>query len=218
MPNDTTTPAGTPREAPAVEGLSPARPPERTSSRDPGSAPEADPGAKGYRAVLAVREFRAVFAAHLLSLLGVTVSELALTVLVYDLTGSPLLSALTFALGFLPYVVGGTLFAGVADRYPARRVLVTCDLICAGCVAVMVLPGTPVGVLLALRCAVAAVAPAFTGTRRRPSPTSSARATSTSSGVRCCAWSRRAPCSSDSARAGCCSPCCPRVGRSRSPS
>ncbi|MGW1409319.1 MFS transporter [Streptomyces sp. NPDC002403] len=119
----------------------------------------------GYRAVFAVREFRAVFAAHLLSLLGVVVSELALTVLVYGLTGSPLLSALTFALGLLPYLVGGTLFAGVADRYPARRVLVTCDLICAGCVTVMVLPGTPVGGLLALRCLIAAVSPVFTGTR-----------------------------------------------------
>ncbi|WP_430478226.1 MFS transporter [Streptomyces sp. P11-1] len=119
----------------------------------------------GYRAVLAVREFRAVFAAHLLSLLGVVVSELALTVLVYDLTGSPLLSALTFALGLLPYVIGGTLFAGVADRYPARRVLVVCDLVCAVCVAVMLLPATPVAGLLALRCLVAAIAPVFTGTR-----------------------------------------------------
>ncbi|MFJ4824011.1 MFS transporter [Streptomyces bacillaris] len=119
----------------------------------------------GYRAVFAVREFRAVFAAHLLSLLGVVVSELALTVLVYDLTGSPLLSALTFALGLLPYVIGGTLFAGVADRYPARRVLVVCDLVCAVCVAAMLLPATPVAGLLALRCLVAAVAPVFTGTR-----------------------------------------------------
>ncbi|MFE4380293.1 MFS transporter [Streptomyces cyaneofuscatus] len=119
----------------------------------------------GYRAVFAVTEFRAVFAAHLLSLLGVVVSELALTVLVYDLTGSPLLSALTFALGMLPYVIGGTLFAGVADRYPARRVLVVCDLVCAACVAVMLVPATPVAGLLALRCLVAAVAPVFTGTR-----------------------------------------------------
>ncbi|MFH8928335.1 MFS transporter [Streptomyces pristinaespiralis] len=99
------------------------------------------------------------------SLLGVVVSEISLIVLVYDLTGSPLLSALTFALGFLPYLLGGTLLAGVADRYPARRVLVVCDLVCAACVAVMVLPGTPVGGLLALRCAVAAVSPVFTGTR-----------------------------------------------------
>ncbi|MFE7748900.1 MFS transporter [Streptomyces sp. NPDC057428] len=151
MPSDTTTPAGTPRDESTADVPS------------PDSVPRSRTG--GYRSVFAVREFRAVFAAHLLSLLGVVVSELALTVLVYDLTGSPLLSALTFALGFLPYIVGGTLFAGVADRYPARRVLVTCDLICAGCVAVMVLPGTPVGGLLALRCLVAAVAPVFTGTR-----------------------------------------------------
>ncbi|MFJ9636189.1 MFS transporter [Streptomyces sp. NPDC101178] len=119
----------------------------------------------GYRAVFRVREFRAVFAAHLLSLLGVVVSELALTVLVYDLTGSPLLSALTFALGLLPYVIGGTLLAGVADRHPARRVLVVCDLLCAVCVAVMLVPATPVAGLLALRCLVAAIAPVFTGTR-----------------------------------------------------
>ncbi|MET4923212.1 MFS transporter [Streptomyces sp. PSRA5] len=120
---------------------------------------------RGYRAVFRVREFRVVFAAHLLSLLGVVVTEISLTVLVYDLTGSPLLSALTFALGLLPYLFGGTLLAGVADRYPARRVLVVCDLLCAGLVAVMVAPGTPVAGLLALRCAVAAVAPVFTGTR-----------------------------------------------------
>ncbi|WP_411114463.1 MFS transporter [Streptomyces sp. 029-5] len=120
---------------------------------------------RGYGAVFAVREFRFVFAAHLLSLLGVVVSEIALTFLVYDLTGSPLLSALTFALGLLPYLVGGTLLAGVADRYPARRVLVVCDLLCAACVGVMVLPGTPIAGLLALRCVVAAIAPVFTGTR-----------------------------------------------------
>ncbi|GAA1308399.1 MFS transporter [Streptomyces sanglieri] len=142
MPTDTPNPADRPRDA-----------------------TDTPPASRGYGPVFAVREFRAVFAAHLLSLLGVVVTELALTVLVYGLTGSPLLSALTFALGLLPYLVGGTLFAGVADRYPARRVLVTCDLICAGCVTVMVLPGTPVGGLLALRCVVAAVSPVFTGTR-----------------------------------------------------
>ncbi|MEV7288645.1 MFS transporter [Streptomyces sp. NPDC093252] len=119
----------------------------------------------GYAAVFAVREFRTVFAAHALSLLGVVVGEIALTVLVYDLTGSPLLSALVFALGFLPYLLGGTLLSGVADRFPARRVLVVCDLVCAGCALLMALPATPVAALLALRCVIAAVAPVFTGTR-----------------------------------------------------
>ncbi|MFJ2745537.1 MFS transporter [Streptomyces sp. NPDC087440] len=112
-----------------------------------------------------MREFRPVFLAHLLSLLGVVVSEISLTVLVYELTSSPFLSALTFGLGLLPYLVGGTLLSGIADRYPARRVLVVCDLVCAACVAVMVLPSTPVAALLALRCLVAAVAPVFAGTR-----------------------------------------------------
>ncbi|MFE1176950.1 MFS transporter [Streptomyces sp. NPDC058773] len=119
----------------------------------------------GYRAVFAVPEFRCVFAAHLLSSLGVVVCEIALSVLVFRLTASPLLSALTFALGLLPYVVGGTLLSAVADRYPARRVLVGCDLLCALAAAGMVVPGTPVGVLLVLRCVLAAVAPVFAGTR-----------------------------------------------------
>ncbi|MFI9600991.1 MFS transporter [Streptomyces sp. NPDC052043] len=130
----------------------------------PASAPAPEP-ATGYARVFAVPEFRAVFAAHALSLLGVVVSEIALSVLVYDLTGSPLMSALTFALGFLPYVVGGTLLAGIADRFPARRVLVVCDLACAACVALMVAPVAHIGVLLVLRCVLAVVSPVFQGTR-----------------------------------------------------
>ncbi|WP_435193398.1 MFS transporter [Streptomyces sp. NRRL F-5630] len=130
-----------------------------------GSAGHVPDARSGYRAVLRVREFRAVFAAHLLSVLGVVVSEIALTILVYDLTRSPLLSALTFAVGFLPYLIGGTLLSGVTDRYPARRVLVGCDLLCALIVAGMVLPGVPVIVLLGLRFLLAVIAPVFTGTR-----------------------------------------------------
>ncbi|MET9960902.1 MFS transporter [Streptomyces sp. NPDC006326] len=121
--------------------------------------------ARGYRSVFRVREFRPVFAAHPLSVLGAVVAEISLTVLVFRATGSPLMSALTFALGFLPYALGGTLLAGIADRRPARRVLVACDLLCAACAAVMVLPATPVAGLLALRCAMAFVAPLFQGTR-----------------------------------------------------
>ncbi|MGW7271562.1 MFS transporter [Streptomyces sp. NPDC054864] len=125
------------------------------------SAPEPT----GYLRLFTIREFRAVFLAHALSLLGVVVSEVALTVLVYGLTGSPLLGALTFALGMLPFLVGGTLLSGIADRYPSRRVLVLCDVACAGCAALMALPATPVFGLLALRCAIALVSPVFNGTR-----------------------------------------------------
>jgi MFS family permease len=112
-----------------------------------------------------VREFRAVFAAHVLSMGGEVVAMIALSVLVFRLTGSPLLTALTFALGFVPYALSGTLLSGLADRYPARRVLVTCDLFCAGCAAAMVLPGTPIAVLLSLRGTMAVIAPVFAGAR-----------------------------------------------------
>ncbi|MFJ9545153.1 MFS transporter [Streptomyces erythrochromogenes] len=130
----------------------------------------AEAGSAGYLTVFRTPEFPAVFAAHLMSVLGLVVAEISLSVLVYRLTGSPLMSALTFALGFLPHALGGTLLAGVADRRPARRVLVTCDLICAACAAAMVLPATPVAVLLALRCAMAFVAPLFQGTRNASLP------------------------------------------------
>ncbi|MFJ6603471.1 MFS transporter [Streptomyces lydicus] len=140
----------------------PGRPPACPDGAGAGAGPVRPPG---YRAVFAVAEFRYVFAAHLLSSLGVVVCEIALSVLVFQLTDSPLLSALTFALGLLPYVVGGTLLSAVADRYPARRVLVVCDLLCAPAAACMAVPGTPVAVLLVLRCVIAAVAPVFAGTR-----------------------------------------------------
>ena len=118
-----------------------------------------------YRAVFAVVEFRYVFVAHLLSTLGTVLCEIGLSVLVYRMTGSPLLSALTFALGLLPYLIGGTALAAVADRYPARRVLVACDLLCALAAAGLTAPGMPVPALLVLRCLIAVIAPVFTGTR-----------------------------------------------------
>ncbi|MGW3323593.1 MFS transporter [Streptomyces virginiae] len=155
-----------PQHSATAESLEHPRP-----ARDAGPMPAdtQEPGRSasppGYRSVFRVREFRTVFAAHLLSVFGVVVAEISLSVLVYRTTGSPLMSALTFALGFLPYVLGGTLLAGIADRQPARRVLVTCDLVCALCAAAMVAPGTPVAVLLVLRCAMAFVAPLFQGTR-----------------------------------------------------
>ncbi|MEU8772962.1 MFS transporter [Streptomyces sp. NPDC048606] len=157
--------------APALDpALQPPKPVVVVRTPDPApatgsvEAPRPDP-ARGYGPLFRVREFRAVFAAHLLSLLGVVVAEIALTVLVYRATGSPLMSALTFALGFLPYALGGTLLAGLADRLPARRVLVGCDLLCAGCAAAMVRPATPVAALLVLRCAMSFVAPLFQGAR-----------------------------------------------------
>jgi MFS family permease len=117
-----------------------------------------------YRSVFAVREFQALFYAQVVSVLGNVIAQVALAVLVYDRTGSSLLSALTFTLGFLPFLIGGTLLAGVIDRLPPRRTLVSCDLVSALVVGLMVLP-LPVPVLLVLIFVAGLVDPVFAGVR-----------------------------------------------------
>lgn len=90
---------------------------------------------------------------------------MALTVLVYQRTGSALLSAATFAISYLPWVVGGPVLAALADRFPRHRVLVTSDLVRAGLVGLMALPGMPLAGLLALLLAVSVAAPPFEAAR-----------------------------------------------------
>ena len=75
---------------------------------------------------------------------------MALAVLVFDQTGSALLAGLALAVTLLPGVVGGPLLAGLADRYPRREVMVWCDLLSAGLVALIALPGIPLPALLAI--------------------------------------------------------------------
>ena len=84
------------------------------------------------------------------SVLGDQVARVALSVLVFDATSSAVLTALVYALTFLPAVVGGVVLGPVADRVPRRRVLVAADLARAGVLVVMVVVVWPWGVLAAL--------------------------------------------------------------------
>ena len=77
----------------------------------------------GYGAVFALAEFRAIFTAHVLSVLGSVFAEVSLAVLVFRQTGSALLTALIFALGFAPYALSGILRSCLADGQPPRRLL-----------------------------------------------------------------------------------------------
>jgi MFS family permease len=89
----------------------------------------------------------------------------ALTVLVYQRTDSALLSAVTFAISYLPWVLGGPVLAALADRLPRHRVLIASDVIRAVLVAVMALPGVPLPVLLGLLLLVSVCAPPFEAAR-----------------------------------------------------
>ena len=88
--------------------------------------------------------------AFLVTMLGGAVASLAMTVLIFESTGSSLLASLTFTAMFLPYLVSGTLLSSVTDRWPKRRLLVVGDLVCAAAIAAMSVPSAPVGMRLGL--------------------------------------------------------------------
>jgi MFS family permease len=118
-----------------------------------------------FREVFAVREFRPLFGTFLLSTAGDELARVALTVLVYQRTNSPLLSALTFAIGFLPWLLGGPVLSALADRLPRHRVLIAADTTRALLLGVMAIPGTPLAVLLVLMFLVALCTPPFESAR-----------------------------------------------------
>jgi Major Facilitator Superfamily len=123
-----------------------------------------------FRDVFAVREFRAVFFAELLSVAGDRLALVALTLLVYDRTRSPLLTAVTYAAGYLPWVIGGLFLAGLADRRPRRSVMVTCDAVRAVLVGTMAAPHVPLAALVALLFAATMFAPPFESARAAITP------------------------------------------------
>jgi MFS family permease len=89
----------------------------------------------------------------------------ALTVLVYQRTSSPLLSALTFAIGHLPWLLGGPVLSALADRLPRHRVLIATDAMRAVLLVIMAIPGMPLPLLLGLLFLVALCAPPFESAR-----------------------------------------------------
>ena len=103
-----------------------------------------------YGEVFAVAEFRALWIAQTLSLLGDQLSRVALSVLVYHQSGSALLTGVTYALTYLPPLLGGPLLSWLADVVPRRRLMIVCDLLRAVLIALIAVPGLPFAVLCAL--------------------------------------------------------------------
>lgn len=104
----------------------------------------------GFGAALRVREFRALWLAEGLSVGGDQIARVALALVVFARTNSAALTALTYALTFVPAVLGGVLLSGLADRYPRRAVVVTTDVVRGLLAAAMAVPGLPLWLLWAL--------------------------------------------------------------------
>lgn len=107
-------------------------------------------GTAGMGSVWASREYRALWAASGWSLAGDQLARVALTVLLFQATGSAAAAALAGAVTLLAPVVGGLLLSGVGDRWPRRQVLVTCDLVSAVLIAAMAMPGLALPVMVVL--------------------------------------------------------------------
>ena len=103
-----------------------------------------------FRQVFGVSEFRALWTAQVLSVIGDQLARVALTLLVFERTGSALLAAITFAVSIVPAFVGGLTLSGLADRLPRRQVMIASDLSRAVLVAIMAIPRMPVFLMICI--------------------------------------------------------------------
>jgi MFS family permease len=115
--------------------------------------------------LFAIREFRALWVSNVTSVLGDRLAVVALAILVYDRTRSPVLAALAYASGYVPWVIGGLLLSPLADRRPRRQIMVVSDLIRVVLVGVMVIPAVPIAALVILLFAATMFAPPFESAR-----------------------------------------------------
>lgn len=138
--------------------------------RGEAARPRGDGERVPYRQVLAVAEFRSLYLAQLTSVLGDRAARVALSVLVFDRTHSPLLAAATYALVYAPVLLGGPALAALADLLPRRPLMVGCDLARAVLVGAMVFHGVPTPALFGLYLASALLNPPFDSARAATIP------------------------------------------------
>ncbi|MFF4759859.1 MFS transporter [Streptomyces sp. NPDC001292] len=120
-----------------------------------------------YGQVFAVTQFRAIFAGRLLGVMSDTLRSVALAVLVFSQTNSPLLTAMAMTIGFLPQAAGGLFLAAMADRFSPRTLITTGYALQCAVGLLLAFGHLPVSVSLLLVAAVACLTPVTTGAAGR---------------------------------------------------
>ncbi|WP_062430939.1 hypothetical protein [Herbidospora daliensis] len=118
-----------------------------------------------YRELFATKEFAPLFATSTLQVVASTIGNLALGTLVFEATGSPLLSALAMFGPLLAQVVGATLLMSAADRLPPRMALAGLALVFGLASAVQAVPDLPMAVRFGVLVVVGVVASVGGGVR-----------------------------------------------------
>ena len=130
---------------------------------------------------LTLGELRALWAAQQLSSAGDLIAQVVIAIGVYDRTRSPFLTALAYAITYLPPVLGGRLLGRLTTKTAPRTVMIGLDLARAGLIAAIALTGLPLPLLGWLLLAVMLLGPPFAAARTallhdaRPAPLHDAR-------------------------------------------
>ncbi|WP_051944242.1 MFS transporter [Streptacidiphilus rugosus] len=120
-----------------------------------------------YREVLAEPRFRLLFLTRIAAITADSLRITTFSVLVFASTGSPLLSAVAFGIGFLPQLFGSLLLGSLADRLPPRALIVGGYLLEAVAALLLALAPLPIAASLGLVALVALATPLFNGASGR---------------------------------------------------
>lgn len=117
-----------------------------------------------YSSLFVIGEFRALFVARLFTMTGVVVGGLALGTVMYEATGSPLLTALAMFGGPLVQLLTSHFLLASSDVLRPRTALTVAGTAAAVCDALQLIPGLPWGARFGLLAAVYLVVAATGGT------------------------------------------------------
>jgi predicted MFS family arabinose efflux permease len=120
-----------------------------------------------YRDALAEPRFLVAFGSCSLAVVADALRTVALSVLVFEVSNSPLLAAVTYGIAFVPQVIGGALLGSLADRLPARLLISVAYALECVTELVIALDRPSILVSLLLVATVASLTPIFAGASSR---------------------------------------------------
>lgn len=87
-------------------------------------------------------DFRSLWIAQTVSIIGDKINQVGLSIMVFMLTGSPVQMGIVFAITYLPAALFGLVAGPLVDRWDRRRTMIAADLLRAGLVAGMAIVAT----------------------------------------------------------------------------
>jgi hypothetical protein len=120
-----------------------------------------------YREVLAEPRFRLLFSTRAVAITADALRITTFSVLVFSSTGSALLSAVAFGIGFIPQLFGSLLLGSLADQLPPRTLITGGYALTCATALLLALVRMPVAASLCVVALVSLATPVFHGASSR---------------------------------------------------